>query len=46
MKVSARNNLAGIVSKIQEGAIKELQLVVGSKAFAFVKASNVIIGVE
>jgi len=37
---------AQITSVITIDALTELKLVVGSKAFAIIKASNVIIGVE
>ena len=68
MKLSARNQLAGVVSKIQEGAvngivsidvngmpvsatismnaIKELGLTVGKEAYAVVKATSVMVGVD
>ena len=66
MKLSARNQLAGVVSKIQEGAvngivsidvngmtvsatismkaIKELGLETGKKAYAVIKATEVMVG--
>ena len=66
MKLSARNQLAGVVSKIQEGAvngivsidvngmpvsatismnaIKELGLEPGKKAYAVIKATEVMVG--
>ena len=69
MKLSARNNLKGIVKSIEEGlitskvvidlgnkneivsiiskdAIKDLQLEVGMEAYAIVKSTEVIVGVE
>lgn len=69
MKISARNNLKGIVKSIEEGlitskvvidlgngneiisiiskdAISDLSLEVGKKAFAIVKSTEVIVGVE
>ena len=69
MKLSARNNLKGIVKSIEEGlitskvvidlgngnevvsiiskdAIKDLDLKVGKEAFAIVKSTEVIVGVE
>ena len=68
MKLSARNQLKGTVSKIEEGAvngivtidlggisiksvitmdsIRELGLEVGKEAYAVIKASNVMVGVE
>jgi molybdate transport system regulatory protein len=69
MKLSARNSLAGVVRKIDRGAVnaevtleiasgitivsiitldsvKELGLKEGAKAYAVIKASNVMIGVD
>lgn len=69
MKISARNQLKGTVTQIQEGAvngivtidigggniisstismssIKELNLKVGSPAYAIIKATSVIIGID
>ena len=68
MKLSARNQLKGTVSDIQEGAvngivtidlggtsiksvitmdsIRELGLEVGKEAYAIIKASNVMVGVD
>lgn len=69
MKLSARNQLKGVVTEIQKGAvngivkiklgddqiitssitvaaIEELGLEVGKEAFAIVKASSVMVGVE
>lgn len=69
MKLSARNNLKGVVKSIEEGlitskvvidlgngnqivsiiskdAIADLQLEVGKEAFAIVKSTEVIVGVE
>lgn len=69
MKLSARNNLKGIIKSIQEGlitskvvidlgngneivsiiskdAIHDLDLKVGKEAFAIVKSTEVIVGVE
>ena len=69
MKISARNQLKGKVSQIQEGAvngivaidigngnvvsatismtaIKELDLQVGKEAYAIIKATSVMVGVD
>ena len=68
MKLSARNQLAGTVTKIEEGAvngivvidvngtpisatismaaIKELGLAPGKKAYAVIKATSVMVGVD
>ena len=69
MKISARNTLAGVVRKIEPGAVnaeitlevapdisivsiitldavKALGLKVGNKAYAVIKASSVMIGVD
>ncbi|WP_303922301.1 molybdopterin-binding protein [Draconibacterium sediminis] len=69
MKLSARNNLKGVIKSIEEGlitskvvidlgngnqivsiiskdAIADLQLKVGKEAFAIVKSTEVIVGVE
>ena len=53
MKLSARNQLPGVVTKITEGAvtatislaaIRELGLEVGKKAYAVIKATEVMVG--
>lgn len=69
MKLSARNQLKGTITAIQEGAVnsivtidigggntmsatisiaavKELGLAVGKEAYAIVKATNVMVGVD
>lgn len=69
MKLSARNNLKGVVTKIEQGlitckvvinlgngneivsiiskdAIEDLELEVGKEAYAIVKSTEVIVGVE
>jgi len=69
MKISARNRLAGIVRRIQPGAVnaevtleiapgievvsivtndavEELALTVGERAYAVIKASSVMIGID
>ena len=66
MKLSARNQLPGVVTKIAEGAvngivtldvngtpvtislaaIRELGLEVGKKAYAVIKATSVMIGID
>jgi molybdopterin-binding protein len=69
MKVSARNNLKGVIKPVEEGlitskvvidlgngnqivsiiskdAITDLDLKVGKEAFAIVKSTEVIVGVE
>lgn len=69
MKLSARNQIRGTITAIQEGAVnaivaidigggnimsatislasvKELDLAVGKQAYAVVKATNVMVGVD
>ena len=49
MKLSARNQLKGgdvITSTISMGAIEELGLEVGKEAYAVIKATSVIVGVD
>ena len=69
MKISARNTLAGVVRKIEEGAVnaevtleiapgiqvvsvvtldavRSLRLKPGDRAYAVIKASSVMIGVD
>jgi len=49
MKISARNQLKGTVKSIETGsvnAIKELGLAVGKEAYAIIKATSVMVGVE
>lgn len=69
MKLSARNQLKGVIKKIDEGAvngivvidigggktitstismnaIRELGLVVGKEAYAVIKATSVMVGVD
>ena len=69
MKLSARNQLKGTVTEIQEGAvngivkidigggniisatismnaIKELELAVGKEAYAVIKATSVMVGID
>ena len=49
MKLSARNQLKGgdvITSTISMGAIEELGLEVGKEAYAVIKATSVMIGVD
>ena len=58
MKISARNQLKGKVVSIENGggnvisstisieAVKELGLTVGKEAYAIIKATSVMVGVE
>ena len=52
MKLSARNQLKGTVVEIQDGAVNGIVkidvggLKVGGTAYAVIKASNVMVGVE
>ena len=69
MKISARNQLKGIITEIQDGAVnaivkidigngniisstiskdsvKELDLTVGKEAFALIKSTSVMVGLE
>ena len=69
MKLSARNQLKGKITEVQEGAVnaivkinvgngniltaditmqsvKELNLAVGKEVVAFIKATNVMVGIE
>ena len=49
MKLSARNQLKGgdvITSTISMGAIEELGLEVGKEAYAVIKATSVMVGVD
>jgi len=48
MKISARNQLKGTVksSTISIDAVKELGLAVGKEAYAIIKATSVMVGVE
>lgn len=69
MKISARNQLKGVITEIEEGAvngivkldigggnvisstismasIRELELAVGKEAYAIIKATSVMMGVD
>jgi len=52
MKISARNQLKGTVKSIETGSvnaivhIEELGLAVGKEAYAIIKATSVMVGVE
>ena len=52
MKLSARNQLKGKVVSINNGAVnscaavEELNLKVGSDAYAVIKATNVMVGID
>ena len=50
MKISARNQLKGTVKSIETGSVnaivKELGLAVGKEAYAIIKATSVMVGVE
>jgi len=46
MKISARNSLPGVIQKIDLGAVKSLKLKVGDRAYAVIKASSVMVGID
>ena len=46
MKLSARNQLKGKVININKGAVDELGLKVGSDAYAVIKATSVMVGID
>jgi len=49
MKISARNQLKGTVKSIETGsvnAIVHIGLAVGKEAYAIIKATSVMVGVE
>ena len=46
MKLSARNQFAGTVTKVTDGAVAELGLAAGMDALAVIKATSVMVGID
>jgi len=47
MKISARNQLKGTVKSIETGSVNAIvHIAVGKEAYAIIKATSVMVGVE